>query len=456
MPDVELTITPRQEVFIDATADEVLFGGAAGGGKSHGQLIDAFIYAMTYPKSKQVIFRRTFPELEKSIIRTALEIFPAKSYKYNSSQHTMKFVNGSILDFAYCDSETDVYKYQSSEFDVIRFDELTHFTETMYTYMMSRLRGTRPYPRSMRSSTNPGGIGHSWVKDRFIKIGPPDKVHSIEVGDEFEKVVTTRIFIPSKVDDNLFLMAKDKGYKARMQNLDERRKRALLYGDWDIEGGFFFSEFKRGIHICEPFKIPTDWRRYRAIDYGLDRFACLWIAVNSLGECFVYREFAQPDMVISDAAKKAVELTADENIKTTYAPPDLWGRSQESGKCRADLFRSGGLILHKSDNNRVSGWACIKEMLKPNASGDVKLYIFDTCRELTEHIATIQVDEKNPNDCATQPHDITHLPDALRYFAIMHYKPNAVRETKKGNDFTFEEKAKHRIVGQDLTKILRR
>lgn len=452
MPDIDIEITPRQEAFIDATANEVLFGGAAGGGKSHGQLLDAFIYAMTYPGSIQIIFRRTFKQLEQSIIPKALMLYPKELYKYNDSKHVGKFKNGSLLYFGYCDADKDAYNYQSAEFDVIRFDELTHFTEFMYTYISSRLRGTTPYPRSVRSSTNPGNIGHTWVKERFIKIGPPNKVHKIKMKNG---KITTRVFIPSKIDDNYFLMEKDPEYKTRLQNLDEREQRALLHGDWDIEGGFFFDEFKRDIHICKPFEIPAEWRRYRAIDYGLDCFAVLWIAVNSLGECFVYREFSKSDMVISDAAKKAEELT-DEEIKHTYAPPDLWGRSQESGKSRADLFRSGGLKIIKSDNNRVSGWACIKEMLKPNANGDVKLHIFDTCINLIEHIATIQVDEKNPNDCATQPHDITHLPDALRYFAIMHYKPNRPAEERKHDDFDFQRPKKDRFTGDSVNKYLRR
>ena len=251
-------------------------------------------------------------------------------------------------------------------------------------------------------------------------------------------------------------MAKDKDYIKRLENLDEKNKKALLYGDWDIFDGLYFEEFKRDIHVCKPFEIPADWRKYRTIDYGLDCFASLWIAVNSLGECYVYREFAQSDMVISDAAKKAVELTADENIKITYAPPDLWGRSQESGKSRVDLFRSGGLVLHKSDNNRVAGWLCIKEMLKANTNGDVKLHIFSTCTELIKCLTSIQIDDKNPNDCATEPHNITHLPDALRYFAIMRYRPNPKKEEKKTEFFSFDNKPKDRIIGQDMTKILRR
>ena len=153
---MDIEITKLQQNFIDSIDFETLFGGAAGGGKSYGQLIDSLLYALKYPKSKQIIFRRTFPDLERSIIRVSLELFPLKVASYNTSKHTWTFKNGSILDFGYIDNEKDVYQYQSAEYDVIRFDELTHFTEYMYVYMISRCRGANPYPKGLKSSTNPG------------------------------------------------------------------------------------------------------------------------------------------------------------------------------------------------------------------------------------------------------------------------------------------------------------
>ena len=433
---MDIQITKKQNSFIKADADEVLFGGAAGGGKSYGQVVDAFLYALQYPGSKQIILRRTYPELDKSIIRTALGLYPREVFRYNSARHTGWFVNGSIIDFGYCDSENDVFKYQSAEFDVIRFDELTHFTEDIYTYMISRLRGANDFPKSVKSSTNPGGVGHSWVKERFIDIGEPDVVHRFDSG--------SRIFIPSKVQDNKFLMEKDSDYIKRLENLDEKNKKALLYGEWDIFDGQFFTEFDRESHIITPFEIPADWRRYRVIDYGFDCFAVLWIAVNSVGDCFVYREYAKPNMVISDGAKEVCDISANEKIYATLAPPDLWSRSQESGLQRADIFRKSGLPLVKSKNDRVTGWACVRELLRCNPTP--KLKIFSNCTGLIKCLTSIRHDDTNPNDCATMPHDITHLPDALRYFAIRQTKPAIVREQEKTNLFT----------GDDITKFLRR
>ncbi len=423
---MDITITPKQEQFINSTATECLFGGAAGGGKSYAQLIDALLYACKYPKSKQIIFRRTFRQLEMSIIRTARELYPKDIATYNDSKHMYNFKNGSIIDFAYCDSETDVYNYMSAEYDVIRFDELTHFTEYMYVYLISRCRGANGYPKYIKSSTNPGSVGHAWVKKRFVDLGA-DKVHTIVSNGK----TTTRLFIPSKVQDNTFLCESDPDYVTRLEMLPEKERKALLHGDWNIFDGIYFTEFDHELHTCEPFPIPKEWKVYRSMDYGLDCFAMLWIAVDDIGNAYVFREFAQSDMTISDAASKANELT-DEMIYDTLAPPDLWGRSQETGKSKAILFDEAGLRLNKSNNDREAGWLAIRELLKPNKDGFARLKIFWSCTRLISDLTQLQHDKKKPTDCATEPHDITHVPDALRYFAIAWTSPaEAVVDTKK-------------------------
>ena len=413
MDEIKLKISPRQRDFITATADEVLFGGAAGGGKSYGQIIDALLYALQYSGSKQLILRRTFPELDKSLIRTALSIYPRKIYKYNSSAHIMQFLNGSIIDFGYCDSENDVYKYQSAEYDVIRFDELTHFTEDMYVYLISRVRGVNGFPKQLKSSTNPGGVGHAWVKKRFIDIGPPDTVHTTETG-------RTRIFLPSKVQDNHFLMNSDPGYIKNLEEQDEKNKRALLYGDWDIFDGQYFTEWKREKHVIKPFVIPKEWRRYFAMDYGLDMLAGYWIAVDESGRAYVYREVYKPNLIISDAAKLIKELTGDDDVYSFIAPPDLWNRRQDTGRSAAEIFATHGVPIVKANNDRVQGWMDLKEWLKPRLDefgGERPMVqIFETCTELIRTLPGVQVDKKNPNDVAKEPHELTHAPDALRYF----------------------------------------
>ena len=413
----KLTLTPKQKAFIDADCDEVLFGGAAGGGKSFGQIADALIFALRYPGSKQLILRRTFAELDKSLIRLSLGLYPKEIYSFNQSSHTGKFKNGSLIDFGYCQSELDVYQYQSAEYDVIRFDELTHFTEGQYVYLISRVRGANAYPKQVKSTTNPGGIGHGWVKARFVEPSPPHTKFQGEDG-------LSRVFIPSLLRDNSFLTSGDPGYEKRLLALPERERRALLHGDWSIFEGQYFTEFDSARHLIPPFEIPRHWRKFRSIDYGLDCLACLWIAVSPEGKYYVYREFCKPNLTISSATVEILRRTPmDEEIYATLAPPDLWSRSQESGRSKASLFSEYGLNFTKTDNNREVGWLAIKELLISD-----RLYFFESCTEIARCLPALQVDRLRPSDCQSEPHELTHAPDALRGFAIYNARPAEIRD----------------------------
>lgn len=415
---MEVSITKKQQAFIDSQAFETLFGGAAGGGKSYGHLVDGLLYALKYPKSKQIIFRSTFADLEKSLIRTSMDLYPLSIADYNSSKHTWKFKNGSIIDFGYIQYEKDVYQYQSAEYDVIRFDELTHFTEFMYTYMISRCRGANPYPKCIKSSTNPGGVGHNWVKERFIDIGAPNVIHTckLETGE-----TTTRIFIPSLVQDNKFMLTYDPDYIKRLDALPEKERRALKYGDWDIFDGQFFTEFKRDIHVIEPFEIPKDWYIYFVMDYGLDKLAGYWIAVDYNNNAYVFREVYESNLLVSQARDKIKEMT-NEPIYLYLAPPDLWNRHKETGKSTADIFEEGDITLYKTNNDRIQGWLQMKEWLKPYKDEQgcmtAKLKIFNTCKNLIRCLPQIQHDEKRVGDIANEPHELTHSVDAIRGFCV--------------------------------------
>ena len=443
---MKISITKKQEKFINSNAFETLFGGAAGGGKSYGQLVDGLLYALKYKKSKQIIFRSTFADLEKSLIRVSLDIYPLSIADYNSSKHTWKFNNGSIIDFGYIQYEKDVYQYQSAEYDVIRFDELTHFTEFMYTYMISRCRGANPYPKRIKSSTNPGGVGHSWVKERFIDIGEPNTIHTckLETGEE-----VTRIFIPSLVTDNKFMLEYDPDYIKRLDALPEKERKALKYGDWDIYDGMFFPEFKRRIHVIEPFQIPEHWNRYIAMDYGLDMFAVLFIAIDTKGKAYVYNEIHKPNLIVSEARQTLKSIMRHYKYKYIYAPPDLWNRNRDTGKSTAELFWEGGIDLTKASNNRIAGWLNVKEWLKVRKVRDEQtgelyedsdLKIFSNCINLIKYLPQLQHDEKEPNDVATEPHEPTHITDALRYFCVSRTAPTKeVKNVEKTFNFDFEK-----------------
>lgn len=441
MSSMEISVSKRQYAFLNASAFEVLYGGAAGGGKSYGQLVDALIYALKYNGSKQIIFRRTFPELEKSLVRTMLGLYPKCMYKYNKSSHTCTFVNGSIIDFAYCENENDVYKYQSAEYDVIRFDELTHFTESMYKYLISRCRGANGFPKHIKSSTNPGGVGHHWVKSRFIDIGEPDAEHVVDG--------LTRIFIPARLTDNEFLMKSDPEYIKQLEALDERDKKALLYGDWDLTEGRYFTEWDRNVHVITPFIVPTDWNRYIALDYGLDMLAAYKIAVDNnnrayvLDEIYTGKDNGGDGLIVSEAAKEIQKLIARDKIEHIYAPPDLWNRQKDSGKSIAELFYENGVKLTKVSNDRVSGWLNLREWLRvyPDETGEktADIRIFSNCLNLIRTLPELQYDPKNPDDCMKDPHELTHAPDALRYFVSGRPKKAKKPPPERKYSFNFEK-----------------
>ena len=207
-----------------------------------------------------------------------------------------------------------------------------------------------------------------------------------------------------------------------LDNLSDGLRQAWRDGNWDMLAGQYFSEFDRNIHVIEPFEIPEHWKKYRAIDYGLDCLACLWLAIDERGNYYVYREYAEPDKTISQGAADILQLSDGETVLYTVAPDDLWARSQETAKSKADIFREHGLVLLKGNRNRETGWLAVKELLTPH-DNDARLKIFSNCTELIECLPALQRDAKKPTDCMTEPHDITHLPDALRYFCLQYTTP---------------------------------
>ena len=406
-------VTPRQRDFICSDADETLFGGAAGGGKSYAQMIDALIFAGRFPGSRQLILRRTIRELERSLIPVSSQIFPRAAGKFLKSDSLWLMGNGSVIEFGHCQYETDVTRYQSAEYDVIRFDEVTHFTEYQYTYLISRVRGANDFPKQIKSTTNPGGIGHDWVKKRFIDVLTPNTVTQFDGG--------SRLFLPAKVTDNIFLMQRDPNYRKRLKNLTPHDRKALLDGDWDLQEGRYFPEFSREIHIVQPFEIPAHWKRYLSVDYGLDMFAALWIAAAPDGHSYVYREVYEPGLILSEAAERIKQLET-ESVYLRLAPPDLFNRRQETGRSAIEIWQSLGLYFEKSSNRRIDGWYAVKELLKPIPDGmggfTAKLQVFPECRNLIRTLGALRHDSKNPNDAADTPHELTHAPDALRGYAL--------------------------------------
>ena len=216
-------------------------------------------------------------------------------------------------------------------------------------------------------------------------------------------------------------MKKDPEYVKRLKNLSEKDRKQLLLGDWDTNEGQYFSEWRRQLHVCEPFEIGKDWRRYFAMDYGLDMLAGYWIAVDNFGNAFVYREIYKSGLIISEAAKAILEAQGNDFPEVYIAPPDMWNRRQDTGKSVAEIFLEKGIPLFKASNDRVQGWYCLKEWLHPrkNEFGEEKprLRIFSNCTEVIRTLPALVFDSRNPNDVGDKVHEYTHAADALRYWA---------------------------------------
>ncbi|MEF3306671.1 terminase large subunit domain-containing protein [Paenibacillus sp. GYB003] len=421
--------------------DELLYGGAAGGGKSEATIWDTLKYAIQYPGSRQVIFRRTFPDLQRSIIMRTLQVYPKEICKYNQSKHEWTFVNGSVVELAYWDNDSNYMNYQGAEYDQIRWEELTQFEERWYLYMLSRLRGSKPYPRACKSTTNPGGIGHTWVKKRFIDIGPPEITHEVQEYDDGgnplywpegmpyagEPIIRKRLFIPANVFDNKALMENDPGYVARLMSLPDNERKQLLEGDWDTFAGQYFSEFTRAIHVVEPFEIPDHWRKFRALDEGYnDPFVCLWIALDPKGTAYVYREFVKTKLLTSEQVEAVRQNSpVTERYDYTVADTSFWNKAKTEDVTPADIFAKYSVPLIQAKKERVNGWKRLREWLHvqdaiDHVTGkrykDAKLKIFSTCLRTIESIPAMIHDEKHVEDVAEHPLD--HVPDALRYWVM--------------------------------------
>lgn len=438
---------PKQIDFCKATNKYICYGGARGGGKSHVSRIKMCLLALNYPGIQILLLRRTLAELRENHIMQLQKLLncndknPSKKIAlFKESTKEFKFPNGSRIVLGYCDNENDVLQYQGQAYEVIVLEEATHFTEFQFQSLTesNRMSGNMKvqFTPRMYFTCNPGGVGHNWVKRLFIDRDYKETENPKDY-----------LFIPAQVFENKYLMENDPGYVRTLENLPEDRKQAMLYGNWDVFDGQFFREFNRSIHVIEPFIIPDHWDRYIALDYGLDMFAVLFIAVDEKGKAYVYNEIHKSDLIVSEARQVLKSIMRGLKYKEIYAPPDLWNRNRDTGKSTAELFSEGDIDLTKVSNNREAGWLNVKEWLKikkvrHEQTGELievsDLVIFNNCVNLIRCLPQLQHDEKNPNDVATEPHEITHITDALRYFCVNHIAPSK-EIVNKENIFNFDE-----------------
>jgi hypothetical protein len=432
----DYTASPRQEVFHKAVADEVLYGGAAGGGKSAAIVAEGITIALEYPGIPVDFFRRSIPELKATIMvevyKQAGEYIKQGHMKWHGQDRYFELSNGSRLRLNYLDNDADVFRYQGAEMPVLCIDELTQFQPAWIEYLKTRNRTSNPdWPVIFRAGTNPGGVGHGFVKSYFVDIAPPETTYTDPLTG------LTRIFIPAKVDDHP-LEAFKQSYGRKLDGIaDPNLRRALRDGDWDVFAGQVFTEWARHKHVVEPFAIPDHWMKWRAMDYG-NKNSVFWLAQDPQTErTYVYREYREDEYkTVAYKSKMILDLEQGEDIRYGMADPALWNGSADhddkEGDPLAVMFEKHGVKWQPANNDRKAGLAVVHDMLSTADDGKPKLQVFSTCLSLIKTLPALPYDRFKVDDVDTHADD--HDYDSLRY-GLMKFRP------KKGAKPTIKRQA---------------
>lgn len=419
--------------------DELLYGGAAGGGKSRWARAMLVEFCLSIPGARAILFRRTFADLERSVVEPLLAEIPRELGRYNSSKHIWRFKNGSILELGHLQKRTDQEKYQGAEYQMVAFEEATHFTEDQYLYLKSRLRAAGDVAdalaaRGLRprfiATANPGGIGHHWVKKRFVDPAPAGKVFRVRPTPG-EPNTGTRLYLPARATDNPSL---GKDYLDILDQLPEATRKALRDGDWDVLDGVRFPAFARQVHVIEPEDLPLPpgvGLRGVGIDYGSTApFVALWGAKLADDLVVIYREVHKTGLTPRQQAALVASLEApDERLPSRPIPialdRSMWSRGVDNptaigkdgappkGSIAYAYYEVFGDAITKSRSNRIEGAALVDEHLRVRDDGLPRLLIYSNCVNLIRTLPALPRSAKSPEDIDTTADD--HDYDALRY-----------------------------------------
>lgn len=413
---------PQTEIF-KRMEREILYGGARGGGKTAGgrywMIEENYV---NHPLYKGLVIRKHSTDLQEWIEDSRKAYHPLGA-KFGGNPPVIRFPSGAIIWTGHLKDENAYEKYQGWELHKILIEELTHIPrESDYEKLRGSSRSTVPelLPQVL-TNANPGGPGHVWVKERFVKRAR-NKTY-------IDKEGNSRIFIPAKVYDNPTLVENDPGFVNYLKGIrDEKLRKAWLEGDWDVFIGQFFDMWDEGVHVIEPFEINPDWSHYRAFDWGYTAPSCmLWIAVDFDGNHYIYRELYEPNLVPERLTKRVLEMTPNnEYIIDTLADPSIWAKNQQgkgktgeqaTWKSIQQLLAENGLYCNKANNDRPSGWQNMRELIYWDKNCEPKLKVFNNCKNFIRTIPGLIHDDKRVEDVHKDSED--HAADAARY-GLMH------------------------------------
>lgn len=450
---LDLALHPKQGEALQTTANEVLYGGAAGGGKSHLMRVAAILWCAAIPGLQVYLFRRIRDDLVKNHMegpkgfRSMLAGWVLCGF-VEIVEDEIRFWNGAKIYLCHCKDEKDIYKYQGAEIHVLLVDELTHFTESMYRFLRNRVRMVGvaipanyagQFPRIL-CGANPGNIGHLWVKTTFVISATPGNIW--QTPDSEGGML--RQFISARLEDNPSMASDDPGYERRLEGLGSSTLvAAMRWGDWDVIEGAFFDCWDRKRHVIKPFEVPKDWMRFRSGDWGSAKpFSFGWWAVASDDTklasglwlprgCMVrYREWygCQPGKpntglkLHAEVVGKGLWEREEKDPTLDYGVLDPAAFSEDGGPSIAERITNGSdhNIYHRpADNKRVTqrgamgGWDQFRARLVGDGDGRAMVVAFDVCTDSTRTIPALQHDKDRPEDLDSDGED--HTADEWRY-----------------------------------------